>query len=705
MKVLTLIRTRPLLAAFLLALGLFVAVLAVPRLRWRVEVVALHLAGQIPDISLRETIEFMMPGSDQSIARLPETRNPHALVKNYRTSEADVAAGAQVYRDHCAACHAPNGTGGPGAPSLVGREFRHGSGDWAVFRTIRLGVPNTAMQPHDFPTERMWQLVAFLRSLDTPGGAAASAAAPLEVRVSAAELEAVAAPGDDWLTFSGSYRSTRHSTLGDITPDNVRQLGVRWVAQFPGRGGKVLASPLVRNGVMYVTVPEGLVFAIDAVTGRKLWHLQRIPPSTAAAGEFGVALNRGVALLDDVVYVGTGDAHVLALSANTGKVLWETATTEDIAHYFISSAPLAYRDLVVVGVGTKGGRGFVLALDAKTGKERWRFMAIPGPGEFGNDTWGKDGWREGGAPTWLTGSFDAENNLLLWGVGNPKPDYDTSVRPGDNLYSNSAIALDAATGKLKWHFQFTPADERDWDSNQIPVLADLPTAGGATEKLVLWANRNGFYYVLDRLTGKFLGATPFARQTWTDGIDAKGRPLPRADMERLRGGYIVYPGNVGATNWWPPSFDPELGLIYVPVLEQGMVFFPTDKSYPTATNQSFYTAVRALEARTGKQVWEYRRPPRNVDNGMAGLVSTATGLLFGSDQTSFFALSSRTGEPLWSIETGGQIGAAPITYRSGGDQYVVISSERILMAFALPRAPVPEVLTRAGSGAAPPRAR
>jgi len=693
------IKRRPGLTLGIFVLAGFAFALSVPTLHWRLQVLALHLTGKIPDIELGELIGSMMPGSDQSMTRLIETRNPHAVIKNSRVSPADIAAGGDLYRRECSNCHAPDGSGGQGAPALVRRTYKHGAGDWAIYRTIRLGVPNTAMSPHPLPPTQLWQLVAYVRSLDIPDQSAnaVAVAKPIEILVPAAEIEAIAKPAEDWLTYSGSFTSTRHSALRQVTPENVTQLGLRWQHQFEGEPGKVETSPIVRQGIMFITVPPGRVMALDATTGTRLWMQQYRPAGKAAGGEFGTPVNRGVAVLDGNIYFGTGDAHLIALSAATGKEVWNVATSSDPTRYFISSAPLAFRDVVVTGVGTKGGGiGYIAAFDAKTGQERWRFMAIPGPNEPGNNTWAGNSWREGGAPTWLTGSYDAQQDLLLWGAGNPKPDYDAAARAGDNLYSNSVVALQGSTGKLIWHFQFTPADDRDWDSNQIPVLVDRP-AGHSTEKLLLWANRNGFYYVLDRISGKFLNATAFVQQTWTDGIDANGRPLPRKDLDRSRQGFMLFPGNVGGTNWWSPSFDSELDLIFVPVIEQGMVFFPSARSWPTASNRSFYTAVRALEARTGKLVWEYKRAPRIMDSDIGGVLSTDTGLLFGSDQSTFFALDSRTGKELWSVETGGNISSPPVTYQANGRQFMVISAGRNLMSFALPK----ELQPSAALGARP----
>ena len=699
MNALAMVRRNPIITMSVVLLAISIAMLSLPQIRWRVHVLLLHVSGKIPDIALGEVVTFMMPGSSQSMARLIETRNPHALIKNFHTSERDVAAGGRLYREQCAECHAPDGSGGPGAPSLVGREFTHGADDWAIYRSIRLGIAKTAMQPHPIGSTQLWQIVAFLRSIDTRdrGARSPDVAWRPTSDVSPAELAAISTPRQDWLTYSGSYSSTRHSALTQIRPDNVRELGLRWIFAFPGEPGKVETTPIVRQGQMFVTVPPGLVISLNAVTGKIVWSKQYLVSGKAAGGEFGGATNRGVAILDDRIFVGTGDAHLVARSAATGDELWNVATSDNPQRDFISAAPLAYRDLVVTGMGNKGGGiGYIAAYDVKTGVQRWRFRTIPGPNEPGHDTWAGESWREGGAPTWLTGSYDPQLDLLLWAVGNPKPDYDKELRAGDNLYSNSVVALRGSTGELVWHFQFTPADDRDWDANQIPVLVDRPTQFGI-EKLMLWANRNGFYYVVDRVSGKFLGATPYVHQTWTDGIDPNGRPLPRKGFVRNAAGYLQYPGNVGGTSWWSPSLDAERDLMFVPVLEQGMVFFPSVKSWPTASNRSFYTAVRALEARTGRLVWEYRRPPRNVDNEMGGVLTTNSGVLFGSDQSTFFALDSRTGAELWSVQTGGTIAAAPMTFEAEGQQFIAIASGRNLMVFSLPGTPgKPAVESRAG---------
>ena len=681
----------------LVAVGVLVALAGAmmisEHVRWRAHVVLLYVTGQIPDIGLKPLLVYMMPGSDQYLRPLVETHNPYAVIHNVKTTPADLQAGAQLFRSQCASCHAPDGSGGGGGPALIHRAFKHGESDWAVYRAVRSGIPNTAMRPHPLPETELWQVVAFLRSINSPdstsGAVGHGAGRSLDVNVSYDELAATREPAEDWLTYSGSYWSSRHSALRQINRENVHQLALRWIHEFDGQPTTIEVTPIVRRGIMFVTEPPGRVTALDATTGRKIWTYGHNVSRESLGGEFGAAANRGVVILNDKVFFGTVDARLIAVSAATGALQWEVPVAQDPKRYAISAAPLAYRDLVVTGVATpdmiSGGQGFIAAYDANSGRERWRFMTIPKPGEPGGETWAGNSGREGGAPTWLTGSYDPELDLLIWGVGNPKPVFDAAARRGDNLYTNSAVALRGSSGALVWHFQFTPADDHDWDANQIPVLADQKTAQG-TEKRVLWANRNGFYYVLDRVSGKYLTAAPFAHETWTDSLDPQGRPKPLSDSSRQREGFVLYPGSVGATNWWSPSFDPALNLMFVPVLEQGMVYFTSGPSPPAPVGgRAFYTAVRALDAFTGRQVWEYRREPRQVNNVMGGVLSTNGRIVFGGDQGTFFALDSRTGKPLWSVDTDGAIRAAPVTFLAAGEQFVAIAAGRNLLTFALPK--------------------
>jgi len=687
-----LIKRRRLLAVTAVLSLLLLTIISVGQLRWRAHLVFLQVTGQIRDIDLKQLIVYMMPTSDQSMSSLVEKRNPFAVIRNLKSAPPDIQAGSVLFREQCARCHAPDGSGGPGGPALIGRKFKSGDSDWAIYRAIQLGIPHTPTESDPLSDTQLWQLVGFIHSLDPSGRNIESpnddATGKLEVAVPYEEIAAIREPAEDWLTFSGSYSSSRHSALQRINPDNVSQLALRWIHQFPSE--PLEASPLVRSGVLFISAPAKTgrnhiqVVALDATNGRQLWTFDHELVDGTQGRQFGGVVNRGVAILNDKVFLGTQDARLIALSTATGSVQWDVAVANETQNYFISSAPLAYRDLVVTGVGTnRGGRAFVAAYDAKTGKERWRFRAIPEPGQHGNETWSGNSWREGGAPTWLTGSYDPELDLLYWTVGNPKPDYDAALRKGDNLYTNSVVALRGTTGELVWYFQFTPADDHDWDANQMPVLADYKLVNGTDRRLLL-ANRNGFYYVLDRVSGKFLNASPFVRQTWTDGLDSNGRPRPVATT-RNREGVLLYPGAGGGTNWWPPSFDPALNLMFVPVLEQPMVYFSSLSSPPKENRaRSYYTAIRALDATTGARMWEYRQDSPPLDNTMGGLLSTRTGIVFGGDQTLFFALDSRSGRLLWSVETGGMMKAAPVTYEVNKEQFVAIAGGQNLMVFSLP---------------------
>lgn len=654
----------------------------------RAQVVALKSTGQIPDLPWRDLFGFLKPSSGVSLGFLIDGPNPHSAIRNPKVGETEVRAGSVLYANNCASCHGSDGSGTVASPSLAGGLFKHGVSDWAVYKTIRYGIQNSAMAPHSFSSDQLWQLVSFIRSLkvSTVGSVAKEPEKRANISVHYDELRGITHPSGDWLTYSGSYSSNRNSTLKEINNSNVDKLALKWIYRFDSNYGRVETSPIVRDGIMYITVPRDRVVALNAGTGKVMWKFQHSAPDGAYKGGYAGVVNRGLAILEDKVFVATSDARLMALSANTGQKIWESVIEENMDLYTVTGAPLAYTDLIVSGVTTKsGGRGVIVAFDANTGKERWRFHSIPGPGEAGNESWGGESWRNGGASTWLTGSYDAENDILYWGVGNPKPDYLKAARKGDNLYSNSVVALRGATGKILWHFQFSPGDNHDWDSVQIPVLVDR-VSEGETQKLLLWANRNGFFYMLDRISGKFLQATPFARQTWAERIDLNGRPVLKIEDSKTRDGVLTYPSNKGATNWWSPTYDSELGLMFVPTLETGMVFFPgMETNTPPIAAGPIYTAVRAIDAFTGKQVWEYRHDTRYDDNTTGGLLSTKGGVVFGSDMGKFFALDSRTGKELWFVATGEKIEGTPVTYSLNGRQFVVISAGGNLVAFGLPK--------------------
>jgi alcohol dehydrogenase (cytochrome c) len=512
--------------------------------------------------------------------------------------------------------------------------------------------------------------------------------------ISARDLVGGLAQPTRWLTYSGDYSGKRHSPLTQITPANVGRLASQWTFTT-GLTGKFESTPLVIDGTLYVTGQMNNAWAIDARTGREIWRYQRtLPPQTDLRVCCGM-VNRGFAVRGDRLFMTTLDAHVVALDRQTGKVLWDVEMADSRLGYAGTGAPLVVDDKIIVGVagGEFAIRGFLDAYDAQTGKRVWRFWTVAAPGEPGGDTWLGTSWERGGGPTWITGSFDPELNLVYWGAGNPNPDFWGADRKGDNLYTNALIALDATTGKLRWHYQFTPFDEHDWDSNHVPVLADL-TIGGRPRKVVMVANRNGFFYVLDRVTGQFLNAKPFVRQTWAKEIAPNGRPVEIPDQRPSSTGTLTCPDLYGGTNWMSPSYDPAAGLFFVTAREVCQIFISSSPRAGYTSGQ--YTmggrtqrgpepgwgALRAIDPVTGERKWELRHPTPS----WGGVLSTAGGVVFsGTNEGDVFAVDSRTGRELWRAPLGAQVYAAPMTFMLGDRQYVVIGAGGALKAFALPR--------------------
>lgn len=492
----------------------------------------------------------------------------------------------------------------------------------------------------------------------------------------------------EWLTYSGAYSSLRFSPLDQISVENVGKLHPVWVYQAHD-AGTLEMTPLVADGVMYISGIPNSVMALHPGSGRPLWTWKRPLPRRATTLGFG-RVNRGVALLGNDLYVGTIDGHLVALDARSGVERWDAGVADNAMGYAITGAPLAVDGKILVGVsgGEAGVRGFLDAYDAATGKRLWRFWTIPEPGEPNSDSWPREAWKHGAATTWLTGSYDPQLRLVYWGTGNPGP-WNGDVRKGDNLYSCSLVALDVDSGKLKWHFQFTPHDVHDWDANQIPMLIDA-AIDGRLRRLVATANRNGFFYLLDRETGEFLRGTPFARQTWASGLDARGRPLVLPDSEPSEKGVLVYPSLQGATNWASPSYSSAAGLVFVAVREMGSVYIKSPAEYRAGT---YYTgmseraleeeatgAVRAIDLQTGRQVWNFPLP----SPPWAGVLATAGGLVFGgSNEGNFFALNAASGKPLWQFQTGAAIEASPMSFSYNGRQHVAVAAGRSLYVFAL----------------------
>ncbi len=492
-------------------------------------------------------------------------------------------------------------------------------------------------------------------------------------------------PNKDWLTYAGDYKANRHSPLSQITAANAANLVPKWVYHVPKASG-LRNNPLVYDGVMYVTNTNE-IHAIDARTGRKIWYYK----DTRSKKE---AVNRGAAILGDKVFFVTGDIHCVALDRRTGAVLWDKKYGSIDEGMFASAAPLVLKDKVLVGVagGDTGMRGYIAALDAETGNEVWRTYTIPARGEPGSESWGKYVDYGGGA-TWLSGTYDADLNTIYWPTGNPWPDFYGVDRGGDNLFSCSVLALDADTGKMKWYFQFTPHDTHDWDAQAWPVLVDLPWEG-KMRKLMLYSNRNGFFYLLDRTNGQFLRATKLVdKLDWASHVDAKGRPVLIEGKDPTPAGNRVCPGVRGATNWMSPSYNPATGLYYVVTLEQCDIFTSSSKEpepkksfsgggagpKPNEIGQFF---LRAFDPKTGKRVWEY--PMTGPGESWAGTVSTAGGVIFfGDDDGQLVGVDAKTGKHLWHFQMGEGLTASPITYSVGGKQFVAIASATAIFSFGL----------------------
>lgn len=486
----------------------------------------------------------------------------------------------------------------------------------------------------------------------------------------------------DWLTYAGTYSGWRYSPLSQITAANAKNIVPKWVYHVPNARG-LRSSPIVYQGVLYITNTNS-VYAIDARSGRLAW--QYADPRAEKGG-----VNRGAAIWADKVYFTTSDNYLVALDRHTGSLIFNKKFADVSQGTTSTSAPLVAKGKVIVGSagGDSGMRGFVMALSAETGETLWKSYTVPARGEKGSETWG-DLIDYGGGAAWLSGTYDPDLNLLYWTTGNPWPDYNASVRPGDNLYTCSLLALDLDTGKMKWHFQFTPHDTHDWDAQSWPVLVDTEIRG-QKRKVVLHANRNGFFYALDRVTGEFLRATQLIdKVTWASGIDDKGRPILKPNSDPTPEGNWVCPSVKGATNWMGHSYHPGTGLLYVLTLEQcGMYYRSAQKPEPMknfsgggATEEGGQVLLRALDPKTGKRVWEY--PMTGVGRMWTGTVATAGGVLFtGDDDGHMVALDARNGKNLWHFNMGEGLTASPVTYSIDGKQYVAIASATAVFAFGL----------------------
>jgi alcohol dehydrogenase (cytochrome c) len=635
--------------------------------------------------------------------------------------------GRRSYETRCARCHGADATGGEGGPNIQAQIAGRSASELGAF--LRVGRPASGMPAFDLPAQEMTDLVAHLRALapmsrnaspgvverrvtlvsgeTLEGQVLNEGPAELQLRSEDKPIHLLRKSGDryrevtsqtDWPGYHGDPGGNRYTRLTQVDRSNVATLAPAWI--FPMQNISMIENtPVVVDGIMYVSSANEC-WALDAGSGRQIWHYQRAR-TKGISGNAGLGFNRGVAWAGDRIFQLTDNAHLLALNRFNGELLWETEMADWHLNYNGTSAPLVVGNLVISGTagGDEGARGFLAAYDVATGKEAWRVWTVPQAGEPGSETWsGKDVEHRSG-DTWMTGTYDAETGTLFWPVGNPGPDFDGGERAGDNLYTDSVLALDPKTGKLKWYFQFTPHDVHDWDAQEPPVVVDADWHG-AQRKLLLQANRNGFFYVFDRTNGELLLAKPFLRKlNWADGIGKDGRPILKTLPELAGGETYVCPGFQGGTNWFSTSFNPATGLYYFQALERCNLFsknhgeWQAGKGYMggaarPAPGESFQKILRAIDIQTGDIKWEVPQSQGPV-TASAGVLSTASGLVFfGENSGVFMAADAANGEILWQFPTNHVWKASPMTYEFDHKQYIAVAAGIGIIAFALRAATV-----------------
>ena len=628
--------------------------------------------------------------------------------------------GRQVFVARCAGCHGTDGNGGELGPAITMRVPSRT--DDELMSVVRQG--QTAAGMPAFPNLTDGDLAALVRHLRTLRPRSGSGPAHVTLALagggtlgglvlnqSAVDLQLL---GDDrkvhllrksgaayrpvtsqadWSSYNGQTSGSRFSPLAQITAGNVARTVPKWIFSIPG-ASRLQVTPVVVGGVMYVTSANEC-YALDAGSGRQVWHYQR-PRTKGLVGNAAGGINRGVAVGGDRVFMVTDHAHIIALNRFTGALLWDTEMADWHQNYNATGAPLVVGNLVVTGTsgGDEGVRGFVAAFDQTSGKEAWRFWTVPRPGESKADTWRGKGIEHPGATTWLTGTYDPQLDTIYWPTGNPSPDLIGDDRPGDNLYSDSIVALDAKSGRLKWHFQFTPHDVWDYDAQETPALVDLMWQG-RPRKLLVQANRNGFLYVLDRTDGSFLSGSQYAKNlTWATGLTPAGRPMVVPNMEPTLEGRRICPSLEGASNWYSTSFNPATELYYVQTNDKCGIFtrepmeWEAGKGYmggsfKQAPDEPAQRVLRAIDIRTGRSVWEL--PQTGTVDSWGGTLSTAGGLVFfGEDSGALMAADAKNGKPLWSFQSNQTWKASPMTYMFDNKQYVAVAAGPNIIAFGLP---------------------
>jgi len=597
-----------------------------------------------------------------------------------------VDEGRRIFSENCAFCHGADGRGGERAPDITTSSLDSRTD---LPKLIRNGLPNRGMPGTDLPSVQVSSLVVYLRSIAR--NAAPSAAARKGRGPTTTEL--AAPPEGSWPHYNGVPGGNRYSPLRQINLTNVQRLRMEWMYPMPG-SARLEVTPVVFEGVMFITGPNEAI-ALDAETGHQIWRFRR-SRTEGVAGDAGGGINRGVAIHEDSVFLATDNAHLISLDRASGKILWEIEMADWKENYGATSAPLVAGDLVISGVsgGDEGVRGFVAAYRIADGKPAWRFWTIPKPGEPLSETWQGKALVHGCASTWLTGTYDPELDLVFWPTGNPCPDFNGDERLGDNLYSDSVLALERATGKLRWYFQFTPHDVFDWDAQQTPMVIDADWKG-KPRKLLVQANRNGFFYVLDRTDGKLLMAEPFVKKlNWAAKIDASGRPVRVPGVEPSAEGTKVCPPMEGATNWMSNAYHPETGFYYVMALESCDIVRKSDAVWQAG--QSYYggdskkapdetsrKVMRAIKLQTGKVGWEILQDGPGTT--WSGALATAGGLLFfGHDNGDFVAADAHTGALRWRFRANQFWKSSPMTYMAGGRQFIGTAAGTSVVVFALP---------------------